>query len=427
VTEEVIEIQYLGAQGDGVGQSADQRVFVPFALPGERWQSNKNGNFTCVSPLVERAAPLCRHFSVCGGCLAQHMPDAIYRAWKISLVRQALHQHGIMFEPDDLIVTGQSGTGQSGRRRCTFSATKDRDGNVLLGYHRSRSHDLVAIEECPVLIPEIVCALPGLHNLLDLVLTPGQAARLTVLQCEQGLDVDLSGLQVENDPAKRAAIADLARELGLVRLSNQGDTIVMQAMPRIRLGEVSVPFPNATLFLQAVVESERELCARVVAAVRGARRIADLFCGAGTFTFALARRAKVRAVDGESSAIAALKAGRDSTQGLKPIDTLVRDLFREPLSRKELEPFDAVIFDPPRAGAQAQARMLAKSHVPVIVAVSCNPGTLARDLAILIEGGYRLEVLQPVDQFLYSAHVECVAVLRREVKKRGGGNGGRQS
>ena len=422
MSEEEIDIAHLGAHGDGVGHIAGERVFVPLALPGEIWRHNADksaGNaWTCVAPLPDRVTPPCRHFPACGGCATQHMPEELYRTWKVGLVRQALHQQNISFEPADLILAGHTG-----RRRCVLSASKDRSGRVVLGYYRARSHDLIGIEECPVLVPAIVQALPGLRDLLDLVLEPDASApaasaptasaRVTILQCEQGIDVDLSQMRVGSDPQHRAAVARLVRQHDLVRLSNNGDSIIMQAQPTVRLGKVSVPLPRANIFLQAVAKAELEICARVSAAVGKAGRVADLFCGAGSLTFDLARRVRVLAVDSEYEAISALQAGRDGAQGLKPIETLTRDLFKEPLSRKELDAFDAVVFDPPRAGAESQACMLAKSQVAVVVAVSCNPATLARDLSVLIDGGYRLQALQPIDQFLHSAHVECVAVLDR--------------
>ncbi len=408
MSEEKIEIEYLGAHGDGVGQNAGERFFVPLALPGETWRRDASAAWTCASPLPGRAVPLCRHFSLCGGCTAQHMPEEMYQDWKVGQVRQALRQQGISLEPGELIAAALGR-----RRRCVFSACKGQNGKVELGYHRARSHDLIAIEECPVLVPQIVQALPGLYDLLEFVLQPNASARVTALWCEQGLDVDLSKVSVSNDPQHRATIAALVRKLGLVRLTNNGDTIIMQSQPTVRLGKVSVPLPDATIFLQAVLEAEREICTNVINAVSKAGRIADLFCGIGSFTFDLAVRARVFAVDSERVAIAALEAGRDDAQGLKPIETLARDLFKEPLSRKELEVFDAVVFDPPRAGAEQQARMLAKSRVPTVVAVSCNPATLARDLSVLIDGGYQLQAVQPIDQFLYSPHVECVAVLNR--------------
>lgn len=223
MADTLIEIQHLGAQGDGAGRIGDQILFVPLALPGEHWRRGNDGqSFTCISPSADRVSPPCRHFTECGGCLAQHMPEAIYRAWKTALVGQALSQHGIMVEPAELISAAHSG-----RRRCVLSASKDRSGRLELGYHRARSHDLIAIEDCVVLARGIVKALPGLRELADLALPPGQSARLTVVKCEQGLDVDIGGMTVDNAPAHRAALATLARRLDLVRLSNEGDTLVM--------------------------------------------------------------------------------------------------------------------------------------------------------------------------------------------------------
>ena len=200
---------------------------------------------------------------------------------------------------------------------------------------------------------------------------------------------------------------------GIVRFSYAGDVIYQRDLPRIAMGRASVVVP-AGVFLQASGLAERTMAALITGALgKKVRRVADLFAGVGAFTFPLAERQSVLAVDSDGDALAALRLAARGADGLKPIETKLRDLFREPLSRKELEGFDAVVFDPPRAGAKAQAEMIAKSKVPLAVAVSCNPATLARDVRILMDGGFRLQSLTPVDQFVYTAHVEAVAVLAR--------------
>ena len=413
MVETALTIDSIGVRGDGVGLCDDERTFVPFALPGETWQRKADGSFTCLSASPLRCEPLCAHFGQCGGCLAQHIDEATYQSWKMALVRQALQQHGIAIEPAPLITVAPAS-----RRRCVLTIQKTQDGDVLQGYYKARSHELIDIETCPVLVAQIVAAFAGLREVGDLLLPRGASARVTVLVCDQGLDVDFGDIAIANQPGLRAELAVLAQKHAFVRLSVRGDAIVMLAQPTVQLGAVSVPPSNASIFLQAVREAEEAMSELVVKAAGSAKSAADLFSGAGTFSFALARRRRVLAVDNEHGAIDALKAGRDGAQGLKPIETLVRDLFREPLARKELEAFDCVVFDPPRAGAEQQARMLAKSDVATVVAVSCNPGTLGRDAEILIAGGYELRSVQPIDQFLYSGHVECVAVLTRPRKRR---------
>lgn len=399
-------IESVGAKGDGVGVVDGASVFVPLALPGEVWRRNEAGDFDCVTPLADRASPPCRHFGVCGGCVAQHMPADLYAAWKQDAVRHAFQQQGIAIEPEPLLVVA---TGS--RRRCVLTAQRE-DGEIRLGYHRMRSHDLVALEMCPILTDDITRAFEGFKKLVGLLLAGSGSVRLTVLSSDGGLDVDVGGDCRTLTPDLRRELATAVEAAGLARLTVDGDPIVQLNQPALTMADVAVPVPSG-VFVQATAQSEAGMAALVADAARSSKRVADLFCGVGTFTYALARRSRVVALDSDRDALAALAAARDGASGLKPIEVRPRDLMREPLSRKELEPFDCVVFDPPRAGAEAQSKMLAKSQVPTVIAVSCNPATLARDARILIDGGYELQSIHPIDQFLFSAHVECVGVFRR--------------
>ncbi len=410
---ETVKVQSLGARGDGIAVVDGERVFIAGALPGETWQRGPDGQYRCLIPSPRRATPPCKHFGQCGGCLMQHAGPDEYSRWKIGLIERACHQHAVVTPPIALAhVTAGS------RRRCVFGIEKDGEGQVRLGYYRLRSHDLIAIDTCLVLAPQIVTALPALRELAALVLAPGGSARLTVLACDQGLDIDIDRRGLVQDPERRAAMAGLAERHGLVRLSEAGEAIVMRAQPTVRLAGVGVPVPAADIFLQAVPEAEAKITALVTEAAAGAKRVVDLFGGIGTLSFAVARTARVLTVDSDRRALDALRAGRDRARGRKQIDTLVRDLFREPLSRTELAPFDCAIFDPPRAGAEAQAKMLARSSIPVLIAVSCNPGTLARDARIVLDRGYDLTAITAIDQFLYTNHVECVAVFKRPATRK---------
>jgi 23S rRNA (uracil1939-C5)-methyltransferase len=295
------------------------------------------------------------------------------------------------------------------RRRAVLTAALER-GHVTLGYHRRRSHDLFAVEECVVLAPVIVAALPGMRAVA--VALGRRESRLTVLATPAGLDVAADGGPARLDAKTAAALAALAARHRIARISLNGEPIVEQARPALALSGAAVVPPPAA-FVQAVAEAETAMVQQVLAAVGKAKRTADMFAGVGTFTFALAPHARVLSLDGDAKALAALADGARHASGLKPIETKVRDLFREPLSPKELEAFDAVVLDPPRAGARAQAESLARSKVKRVVYVSCNPGTLARDARILVDGGYRLERVTPIDQFLFSAHVEAVAIFAR--------------
>ena len=401
-----VDIVTLGAQGDGIARTPDGPIYIPFALPGERVRAGGEGSPELLSaPSPERRQPLCRHFAICGGCVAQHMSEPLYETWKRGIVVEALRQHGI-----DVEVGPLHRVAPGSRRRAVLTARREH-GNMVLGYHRRRSHELFAVEECPVLQPAIVSRLAGLRAIA--VQLARREARLTVLSTPLGLDVTVEGADARLGARTATELARLATDHGIARICVDGETIVERAKPALTMGGANVePPPGA--FVQAVAEAETAMVDCVLAGAGKARRVADLFCGIGTFTFPLARRARVLAVDGDEQALRALDLAARHAQGLKPIETKVRDLFRVPLSTKELAGFDAVVLDPARAGAEAQARQLARSTVPVAICVSCNPGTLARDARILLDGGYALESVTPIDQFLYSHHVEAVAVFTRQ-------------
>lgn len=408
--DHVLEVSHLGAQGDGVAQAADGgTVFVPFALPGERWRQRGGDVFERISDAAERVAAPCPHFGACGGCVAQHMDEALYADWKSGIVRQALAHHGIAIDLDPLWRAPEGA-----RRRVVLSADIE-NGRVRIGFRAARSHDLVEIEACTIASSQIVAALATLREIVAQIAPDGVLApdtRVHVLNADNGIDVLVDGAQPTLPAGRRAALASLAERGGLLRLAVGSDEIYQRAQPVLQVAGAALRVP-AGGFAQAVGAAEAMMAKAVVRALRRAKNVADLFCGMGTFALPLAKRARVLAVDNQADAVAALADAVRHAQGLKPVTTLRRDLFREPLSRIELKDFDGVVFDPPRAGAAAQAAALARAKVPCIVAVSCNPATLARDLRTLIDGGYTLESVTPIDQFLYSAHVEAVAVLRR--------------
>jgi 23S rRNA (uracil1939-C5)-methyltransferase len=414
-----LEIGALGAQGDGIAKTEAGTRYVAFALPGERVEVAGEGPPRLVSaPSPDRVAAPCRHFGVCGGCAAQHMSERLYAEWKRDAVVAALRRRGLA--PD---VAPLARVPPGTRRRAVLTARRT-GGRTLLGYHRRRSQELVDIEACPVLLPDIVAGLPALRAVAAALSMP--EVRLTVLATPAGLDIaaEVGGQRPSQRSSQRpgrGAVAELGRiamQHGLARVAVDGETVIERAPPVLRMGETDVAVPPAA-FVQAVRLSEEAMRDLVVAALSKPKRVADLFCGAGTFTFALARHARVLAFDSDAAAVAALAAAARHAQGLKPIEAKVRDLFREPLSARELDAFDTVVLDPPRAGASRQAEELARSRVDTVIAVSCDPGTLARDAEILTTGGYSIESVTPIDQFVYSAHVEIVAVLRRAAPRSG--------
>ena len=406
----ILTIDHVGHRGDGVANGPGGPVYVPFTLAGERVAVRLVGDraelLEVIEPSPERVAPPCPHFGTCGGCALQHMADEAYRAWKRDQVVAALHQRGLAGDVEPLHPV------QPGNRRRAVLTAKRAGRKLLLGYHGRQSHSVIDIKACPVLTPAIVAALPALRRVAEIA-TPGRGAlKLTVLASESGLDVALA------DAPRLAArdeqrLISLAMESGFARLTIDGETLIAAMEPRLSFGGASVVPPPGG-FTQASAVAEATMASLVEAATVGATRVADLFSGIGTFALRLARHAAVHAVESDTTAIVALEHGIRHASGLKPVTVERRDLFDYPLMPKELTAFDAVVFDPPRAGAKRQAEELARSKVATIVAVSCNPATLARDLKILVEGGYRLRRVAPVDQFLWSPHIECVAVLARD-------------
>ncbi|HXE70768.1 MAG TPA: methyltransferase [Hyphomicrobiaceae bacterium] len=403
--DEGFEVVGLGARGDGIAETAEGPRYLPFALPGERVRVDGTGLPQLLSaPSPERRAPRCRHFGVCGGCVAQHMGERLYADWKRGILEDALRKRGLRPELEPLRAIAAAS-----RRRAVMTGRCLEEGS-LLGYHPRDSDAVFEVLECPVLVPQIVAALPALRAI---VAAAGQReVRLTVLATPAGLDVAVASSRAL-DAKLAARLAQIAAaERRLVRVTLDGETVSQRLPPALTFAGVEVcPPPGA--FVQAVAEAESAIAEEVAAATAKVHRAADLFCGVGTLTFHLARAAAVAAFDSDAAAVKALQLAARHAKGLKPIEAKVRDLMREPLSARELDGFDAVVFDPPRAGAMAQAGALARSRVPIVVAVSCYPGTLARDLRILVDGGYRLQRVVPIDQFLFSAHVEAVAYLRR--------------
>ena len=410
---EHLAIASMGHRGDGIAEARDPAVYVPYTLPGETVEVeavpghlDRRRLLAVKLPSPERIAPVCPHFGTCGGCAVQHWSFASYRAWKRGLVIEALAQAGLNAPVGDLIDAHGEG-----RRRAVFHA-RSRDRDILeVGFAASRSHRIVDVDRCPVLSPALDGAIDAAWDLAETVKHKGKPLDIQVTATEVGLDVDLRG----SGPLPPEAMSRLARAADahrLARLTRHGELVAQRAVPVVRVGKAVVPLPPGA-FLQATAEGEASLARLVCAHVAEARNIADLFCGIGPFALRLAERARVTAADSDAGAVAALGAAAKTTPGLKPVATERRDLYRRPFAEPELEPFDAVVFDPPRQGALAQAQKLARCDVPFVIAVSCNAATFARDVRVLVDGGYRLEAVTPIDQFRYTPHVEIVARLAR--------------
>jgi len=403
-----VEIVRLGAQGDGVANGPDGEAHVPDALPGECVARLPDGRWQVVGdPSAERrSVPLCPHVARCGGCSVQHMGDPLYRSWKEGLLTTALAQRGLA-----VVASPMLSVPLASRRRATFAGIWN-DGVPKLGFHRRESHDVEPIAACAILRPSIVSALPALARLAAAIVPRDADFRLSVLAADNGLDVAID-VKASSRAARNApTVASLAQAAKATRLTLAGEPFLLLMAPRIKLAGVTVMLPPGA-FLQAAAETDVILADQVLSHIGKAKRVADLFAGLGTLSLALATRARVLAVDSDASLLGALGKAAAGAQGLKPIETLRRDLFRDPLSPRELDGHDAVVLDPPRAGAAAQCEALARSKVRRVVMVSCNPATLARDARTLVDGGYTLESATPIDQFLFTAHLEVVAVFTR--------------
>ena len=401
-----LEIVALGARGDGIAEAPAGPRYVPFALPGELWRLAGDGGRAVAPP------PGTRNPAMWAFRRLRRMRGPAHAGGHLRRMEARHGRAGVPARGIDAPVAPLWRIAPASRRRITLHARRQ-GGHVRLGFHRAATHDILDVTECAVAVPRIVAALPALREMLGPVLSGRSEAAITVLATAAGLDVHMTFTHLANPSSHYPALAVLGARQGLARLTVGNDIVLQAARPVLVFGGVGVE-PPAGAFVQAVEAAQEKMVELALAAVGPAKRVADLFCGLGAFTFALARRAHVLAVDGDAAAVTALGAAARRAQGLKPVEAKVRDLFREPLGGKELQPFDAVVIDPPRQGAKAQAEQLARAKVPVVVVVSCDPGTLARDVRLLVDGGYAIDSVTPIDQFLFSAHVEAVAVLRRQ-------------
>ena len=414
VVAEQLLIDHVGHRGDGVATSGAESVYVPYTLGGETVEvapvpghhPDRRRLVAVEIPSPERVTPFCPHFGVCGGCAIQHWETERYRAWKREIVVTTLAQNGIACEVAPLVDAHGAG-----RRRITLHARMGTHEVLKVGFAAVGSHDIVPIDRCPILDPHLDGAIEAAWAIAEPLIGVGKPLDIQVTTTETGLDVDVRG----SGPVSTKLIeklSDVARQHRLARLTRHGELVLARATPVITIGAAQVALPPGS-FLQATVAGEETLAALVTEHCKRAKDIADLFCGVGPFALRLAAKSKVAAFDSDASSVAALQAAVKATPGLKPLKAETRDLFRRPLVPQELRDYDAVVFDPPRQGAQAVATQLAASKVPTVVAVSCNVATFARDAKILIDGGYRIDSVTPVDQFRHTPHVELVARFKR--------------
>ncbi|MDS9466619.1 class I SAM-dependent RNA methyltransferase [Paracoccus sp. MBLB3053] len=400
-------VERLGRKGDGVAIASGQRALAALTLPGEEIEGDaQDGRITApriLSPSADRVRPACPHYRACGGCSLMHGSDDFVKSWKVGVVKEALRAQGLSAP-----VAGVHVSPPQSRRRAVLSGKRTKKG-ALLGFHARASDVIVDLAQCQVLRPAIVSALPMLRKI---VIAGGSRAgelSLTVTETTAGLDVAVTGGK-PLEPALFEQLAALASDADLGRLTWDEQSITRRP-PALVFGRAQVVTPPGS-FLQATAEGEAALLASIRDIIRGADRVLDLFAGCGTFSLPMAERAEVHAVEGLAAPLAALEAGARHAQGLHRITTEVRDLARRPLLPDELA-YDAIVIDPPRAGAEAQARQIAQSSADRLAWVSCDPVTFARDARILAESNLMISRIFVVDQFRWSPHVETVAEIRR--------------
>lgn len=408
-SEHILEISELGWHGDGLAEVDAKRVFVPFALKGETVRAMVTGNKARVIEVLdaapERAEPICPHFGLCGGCAAQHLSESFYKDWKRESVATALSNRDIVAPVADLIDAHGAG-----RRRVTLHVRYD-GGKAQAGFMQAGSHRLIDLDHCPVLAPDLQDAAVIARDFANALAKASKPLDIQLTATETGLDCAIHGA-ASLDLDARMDVSDCAERHDLARVTIGEDLVLERRAPQLTFDAAKVTIPSGG-FLQATLEGEETLARLVLDGVGKASKVADLYCGIGPFSLRLTTHCQVLAFDNDEGAIAALNHAAHRTQGQKPVSAAARDLVRNPLHFSELKDFDAVVIDPPRAGGEAQSIELAQSRVKTIVSVSCNPASFAQDASVLIDGGYRLETVAPVDQFRYAGHVELVGIFSR--------------
>lgn len=427
-----LTVETLGQQGDGVATWQEAPLFIPFALPGERVEAALLGRHSSgqrgkllrvIAPTADRIEPPCRHHGICGGCALQHLATDSYRGWKADMVTVTLAQRGIQLDHPPAQIFIPAGT----RRRAVF-AVAGAKGGVRVGFHQGASHDIVDLQQCELLVPSLFSLIGVLRENLRGALGIGESWNVLATECLNGIDILVTAKAAPTN-AQRFALADLAQvelpkaadgKIGIARIAwlvdKRGavpEPIAQHYLPQVKFADVMVDLP-AQSFLQPSAEGEAALRDAVLAGICDARVVADLYAGCGTFSFPLAQKCqRVIAVEGTKASVAALNQAARRALVSDRVTAVAQDLDDAPLMAEQLKKMQAVVFDPPRAGARSQCEQIAQSGVSLAVGVSCNPATFARDARILLDGGFLLAALTIVDQFIWSAHVELVAVFRR--------------
>ena len=398
-------VDRLGQLGDGIIDTPNGEIFAPFTLPGEHIEGNvENGRVNSpkiIKPVSDRIKPACKHFKSCGGCSLQHASDTVISDWKIRKTQDALSQVNLHpeFRP---IINSKAGS----RRRATFAAKRTKKG-ALVGFHGRASDVIIKISECPISDPILLSGMPAFSQFAILGSSRKAILRISATVSENGLDVKIDNGK-KLSATEISKFAQICNQFKILRLMWNDDVIAQSNPPSQKMGLADV-IPPSGAFLQATKSGEAALIKTVLEIIGPSKRVVDLFAGCGTFALPISSKATVHALEGDVNMIAALDSGWRAAGGLHDIKSETRDLFRRPLMPDEFKKIDAIVIDPPRAGAVSQVVEIAKANVGRIAFVSCNPATFARDASILCNNGYNLDWVQVIDQFLWNPHIELVA------------------
>lgn len=408
--EDIVEILQLGQKGDGIADLNGERVFVPFSLKGEHIKLTGTKQRREISVILksssERVAPICEHFGVCGGCQLQHFEAEAYLDWKVDLLRSALLREEIDFDSEKMVSFPVGN-----RRRAVLGAIKTQSG-LVIGFSKRADNEIIDLKSCPVLRESIFESIEDVRKITALFDLGKKEAKISLLECENGLDLSIRLAKEASNKQIQSAIRNKSIER-FIRLSVNGEIVFEREKPILKTGIAQItPHPEA--FVQASKEAEETMSNLVCEHLKGCKKVVDLFSGFGTFALRLAQYSEVIASENNADALIALdRAWRETGGKLKKVSHEKRDLYRRPFAFQELKKIDGIVFDPPRAGAELQSQHIAKSNLKKVAAVSCNPTTLARDIKILLEGGFQLNSITPIDQFRFTPHLETVALLSR--------------
>ena len=402
-----LEIRHLGIHGDGVALLNEETIFIPYALPQEIVNIERDGDkinlLSILKPSPLRKQPECDLFMRCGGCVSQHMDAETVKNWKTQRVINALNQAGLKGD-----ITQYIHAQGEGRRRVTWHV-RTIEGVLTAGLMAPRTHNLVKVDHCPILSAPLQKSAHIAVKIAACLTREKKPLDVQITATQTGLDIDIRGYGKIHDN-ERQALIKAALALDVARVCIHGEIVIEHRSPTISMGRHTIALPPAS-FLQVTQAGEDALGDLVCEALKKSKNIADLFAGCGPFTLRLAQNARVAAFETHEPSLKVLEKTIKHTSGIKPVSVQVRDLFRRPLLPHELKAFDSIVLDPPRAGASAQVTQIALAKVPRVMMISCDAGTFARDAALLVEAGYRLGAITLIDQFIHSQHIEIACLL----------------